>query len=354
MSRSQPEPRQLNPDAAPQGDDYTVRRLAPADAAGVVDLIRRVYGRNYSYRPEFYHPDQVVRFNATGQLVSVVALDRAGAVVGHCAIMRPDLGPVAETGVSVVAPEHRAHHLMQRMRAVLYEEAPRLGLAGLYGEPVTNHVFSQKVYEAFGSHSCGVLLGMLPRSFENLAAPLPQRMSDVAYFKFLRPPAATVVHAPPGHRALVEQIYAQFAVPADYRPPGALGAGGTFSVSFTSAFQTGVIRVAEPGADVAAGIRDGRRALCGQLGAEAVYLELPLAQPGTPELCRRAEEEGFFFSGVAPLAFGDGDALRLQYLTRPIDPALVQLDNPFAREILAYAVAERKRLSRRDEGFQKG
>jgi hypothetical protein len=96
-----------------------------------------------------------------------------------------------------------------------------------------------------------------------------------------------------------------------------------------------------------------RRALCEPLGAEAVYLDLPLAQPGTPELCRLVEEEGFFVSGVAPLAFPDGDALRLQHLAVPIHPSLVQIDSPFAREILTYVVAERDRVSagsRKEEG----
>lgn len=63
MSRSQPETQP--PAAGLEGDEYTVCRLRPTDAAGVVDLIRCIYGGNYSYRPEFYHPDQVVRSRIT-------------------------------------------------------------------------------------------------------------------------------------------------------------------------------------------------------------------------------------------------------------------------------------------------
>ena len=44
-------------------------------------------------------------------------------------------------------------------------------------------------------------------------------------------------------------------------------------------------------------------------GAEAVYLDLPLAQAGTPDLCTAAEAEGFLFSGLGPRFAPDGDVL---------------------------------------------
>jgi serine/threonine-protein kinase RsbW len=330
--------------ANPPADAYAVRRFMPTDATGITALVQRIYRSHYSYRDELYHPDEIVRLNQSGRLISVVAFDPAGTLVGHCAIMRNDLGPVAETGESMVDPAHRSHHLMHRMRALLYEEAPRVGITALHGSPVANHPFSQKVYEAFGSHPCGVFLGLLPRTFENLSHPLPQRLSDVSYFKFLTPPAPTVGHAPEHHRPIIERIYAQFAVPVEYRPPGPLTEEGHVVTSYLSALEHGLIQVRRAGTKVPDEIVRSRQALCQELQAGAIFLELPLDQPGTPELCRRAEEDGFFFSGIGPLAGPTGDVLRLQYLNEPLDTALVQIENPFAQEMLEYIVKERERV----------
>jgi len=70
---------------------------------------------------------------------------------------------------------------------------------------------------------------------------------------------------------------------------------------------------------------------------------LPLAQPQTPELSHAAEAEGFCFAGILPLAAPDGDVLRLQFLSVDLDPALVHVENPFARELLEYVVRDRVR-----------
>jgi hypothetical protein len=336
--------------AAHPADTYTVRRFTPTDAVEITELVQRIYGAHYSYRDELYHPEEITRLNQTGQLISVVGRDPTGTLVGHCAIMRGDLGPVAETGESMVDPAHRSHHLMHRMRALLYEEAPRAGITALHGSPVANHPFSQKVYEAFGSHPCGIFLGLLPRTFENLSQPLRQRLSDVSYFKFLAAPAPSIAHAPERHRPMIERIYAQFGVPVEYRPPGPLAGEGSVVTSYMSALEHGLIQVRRAGTKVPEEIRRSRAALCEHLRAGAVFLELALDQPGTPEMCRRAEDDGFFFSGIGLLAGPTGDVLRLQYLNEPLDTTQIQIESPFARELLEYIVEERERVGR--SGFR--
>src|SRR5262249_14504786 len=91
---------------------YTIRRLCPAYAAGWPRLVERTYGDTY-YPPDLYDPATIVRQNEEDKLVSVVALDAAGEVVGHYALERPHLGAVAEASDAMVLPEHRHHHLME-------------------------------------------------------------------------------------------------------------------------------------------------------------------------------------------------------------------------------------------------
>src|SRR5439155_8591416 len=130
---------------------------------GIARVVYRVYGYTYQHE-ELYYPERTVRLNQEGQLVSVVAVDAGGEVVGHYALERPEAGRVAESGEAVVSPAHRGRKLMERMREQIEQEARQLGLGGIYGNAVTTHVYSQRADETFGCSVCGATLGLLPRS----------------------------------------------------------------------------------------------------------------------------------------------------------------------------------------------
>jgi hypothetical protein len=324
-------------------DQYTVRRAGPEDFAGVTDLVRRVYGDTYLIHTEMYHPEQIAQLNVQGRLVSVVAL-AAGTVVGHYALERPHpRGAAAESGEAMVLPEHQHHHLLERMRVLLEEEARRRGLKGIFGRTVTNHVYSQKVVERFGERPCGLSLGRTPRAFRNMGAPLPQRMSAVFYFKYLGQHAAAPIYLPPRHQDICQRIYGQLAGGPSLGSPRQPSGPGELSVDHHPELQRAVIQVRRVGQETADAVCRARRELCRSV--EVVYVELPLGQAGTPAVCEAVEMDGFFFSGVAPLYLEDGDALRLQYLSVELDVSLLQIESPFARELLAYVERERRRVA---------
>jgi anti-sigma regulatory factor (Ser/Thr protein kinase) len=326
---------------------YVIRRLRPEDAVGVAQCVYRSYGYTYS-NADLYYPERIVHLNDTGHLVSVVAVDEAGAVVGHLALERPDLGPVAESGQAVVAPAHRGRHLLERLHTFAEDEARRLGLDGIVGYPVTTHVFSQKMEESIGAHLCGVALGQEPASVtfkEIVGKPLSQRVSTMFYFKFMAPPRPTRVHAPPQHRSMLERLYAALAVPVEFGAPATPAGRGHVTASLDRTWGFGEIHVGVVGEDTAAEIRRARLDLCETGGVEVVYLFLPLAQPGTPALCAAAEAEGFFWSGVGPRYAADGDMLCLQYLAVDLDLGLIQVAGPAGRELLDYVAADRQRVS---------
>jgi N-acetylglutamate synthase-like GNAT family acetyltransferase len=322
---------------------FTIRRFCSDDAAGVTQLVKGVYGETY-YPRDLYSPEEIVQLNQAEKLVSVVALDSAGQVIGHYALERPDLEPVAEASDAIVAPEYRHHHLLEEMRPLLREEAKRLGLTGMVGYAVTNHPFSQKAEDHFGSRPCGVALGMWPRSFHNMPEPLTQRMSFVIYFDYVSP-AAHAVHVAAPHREMIARIYEQYGISYELCEVTRKVETGDIIVEHEPEVQTGTIRVRRAGADTAASLRQACEKLC-DAGAKAVTLELPLVQPETAEVCRAAEEAGFFFSGLGPAFAVDGDALLLQFLTEDVDLSLIDIENPFAKELLTYVGRERERVQK--------
>jgi len=323
---------------------YTIRRFCSDDAAYVTRLVEDVYGDTY-YPRDLYTPEQIVQLNEAEKLVSVVALDSARQVIGHYALERPDQGAVAEASDAIVAMGYRHHHLLEAMRPLLREEAKRLGWTGLVGYPVTNHLFSQKAEEHFGSHPCGVALGLWPRSFHNMPEPLSQRMSFVIYFDYLSP-AAHVVHVAAPHREMISRIYQQYGISHELCEIAPRVETGEIVLEHEPEVQTGTIRVRRAGADTPAAVRQAREQLCDGRGAKAVTLELPLVQPETAEVCRAAEEDGFFFSGLGPAFAADGDALLMQFLAEDLDLSLIQIENPFAKELLTYVGRERERVQK--------
>jgi hypothetical protein len=298
--------------------------------------------------PDLYSPERIAQLNAAGQLISAVALDEAGAVVGHAALERPEPVPIAEVGQAVVAPAHRGRKVLERMLELLDQEGQALGLRSLYGQPVTSHTRSQQVEEARGSTVCALSLAYASRGFTFrgiTTAPLAQRESLLLWCRHLTPPGTAVVHAPPHHRGMLERIYGALRVSIDYRPPGPARGAGHMRVSFQRSWGCGLIRVDRVGSASAAEVSRALRDLCDAAGAEVIYLELPLDDAGTPALCEVAESMGFFFSGVGVNFAARGDALRLQYLNCPLDVTLVQVASEISHELLAYVGAERERLA---------
>lgn len=331
--------------------EYEIRRMAAEDASGVCRCVYRVYGNTYMHEA-CYYPDRMVHQNETGELASVVAVAADGEVVGHYALERPGLTRVAERGMAVVSPQHRGRDLMGRMRVFIEDEARRLGLVGVYSVAVTTHVYSQKVNEEFGSRVCGVYFGGGPRSmvFKKIHdGPLPQRVSWVVYHTYVIPPEREVVYAPAQHRAIIERIYEELRAPAEFRDEDtawtAEAESGRVEVSYHTQMDSGMIKVREIGQDTDAELRRATHDLFRVTGAEMISLELPLAHPGTPWLCREAEALGYFFCGVGPSFAEDGDALILQCLAEPLDPARIQVANPFAKELVQYIAQDRERVA---------
>jgi len=335
--------REDGPLAPPQS--YTVRHLLAKEAIMVSQCIYRAYG--YSYPDDYmYYPERIAHMNETRELTSVVALDEAERVVGHCALVRHDQGSVAELDHGVVAPANRKGGLLQRMTALIEEESCFKSLKGIYAQAVTSHTFSQHVIEKLGYRECAIFLGLLPRSirFKKIrSTPLSQRESCAVYYKTVGPILQSKVYAPDRHREILRQIYQHLGVLAEFLERDEPEGQGSLRVSHHSSLGFGEIKIHRVGKESRTEIKRGLLDLLEIAGAETVYLDLPLAQAGTPDLCAAAEAEGFFFSGLGPCFAPDEDVLVLQYLKEDLDTSQVQMASPFGQKLLDYIAKERNR-----------
>jgi hypothetical protein len=320
--------------------------MRPEDVTGVCQCIYRTYG--YSYvNPDIYFPDRFQHLHDTGELVSAVAIDEAGGVAGHCALERPGLEQIAEIGQAVVAPAHRGRRLFEEMRTLLMDQATKLDLAGVYGQAVATHTFSQRGERDFGARPVGLSLGYSPAMhFKGLAvAGADQRISCVLYFKGLSHSPPSVVYAPIHHRDMLGRIYRELGQDVTFgeaRPAEGLG---QLRVQYNKAMGSGSIRVLQAGADTPGQLRQAQADLCDAAGADVLELDLALDKPESAWLCSAAEDAGFFFCGLGPGFAGGVDVLRLQYLKGELDASALDILEPLAQDIRDYAVAERARLA---------
>jgi hypothetical protein len=325
---------------------YTIRRFRPDDARGVVRCFYATYGYGYDV-PAVYEPRRLCELNKSERYISFVATDDSGEVVGHYALDREPGAPIAEGCGAVVDPRHRARHLLERLRSAAEDRAREMGLAAYFTEPVTDHAVTQKESEKFGAHMTAISLGFSPRTMVAKHMDLTatnQRQSLTLYVKPLSPPQKRVIYAPPAHRDILAEMYAQLQIPVEMRDGAPPAGDGSLHASVAKASQNASITVERVGAhtiDVARQAVEDLLAL-GSLGA--IYAMLPLEDAGTPALSDALEREGFFFSGLAPWMLDGRDALRLQRVLRPVDTEALTIASDFGRRLLSYIEANAQRV----------
>jgi len=135
---------------------------------------------------------------------------------------------------------------------------------------------------------------------------------------------------------MIERIYANLGLPIDVHGGAPAAADGELRVEAVRGEGFASIDVLETGtasADHIAQAVSDLRSL-GRMGA--IYVNLPLEDPGTPALCGAIESLGFFFCGVIPWALGGRDVLRMQLPLTSIDLEQVTIVGEFGAQLKAY------------------
>lgn len=320
---------------------YTVRRFQAGDAPGVARAFYQTWGYHYIF-PAVYVPRRLIELNDANAYISIVAVGEGGEIVGHYALDPVPRAPIADGCAAIVNPAHRGRGLLERMRQAAEEEAVRLGFAAYYSEPVTTHGRTQAESSKFGAQLCAIVLGGDPASFVPKAMQVTgagQRQSFTVYFKPLRPREPRAIYAPPAHRELIERIYANLGLPIDVRAGAPAAADGELRIEAVRGEGFASIDVLAAGIEsadrIAQAVSDLRT--LGRMGA--IYVNLPLEDPGTPALCEGIENLGFFFCGVIPWAMDGRDVLRMQLPLTPIDLEQVTIVGQFGEQLKAYIAA---------------
>jgi len=337
-----PQPTEGVPLAPPQ--NYTIRRFEPKDAPAVARAFYLTYGYHYDF-PAVYEPRRLVALNASGRYISIVAAGEDGEIAGHYALSREPGAPIGDGCGAIVLPAHRGRDLLNKLRVGMEQEALRLGLAAYFSEPVTDHPRTQHASESFGAKPTGITLGCAPQSFlakhMELSA-TTQRQSTMLYFKILKPAEKRTIYAPPNHEAMLKKIYANLGIAATWKEGKASHEAGAMRTQLNRPDAVATIDVLKVGKESAAALRQTIEDLRALAHLGALYLRLPLDDPGTPELSNVAQSCGLFFSAAGPWMLEGRDALILQLPLTPIDFSTLTVVSDFGKELLGYIAVAAK------------
>ena len=170
-------------------------------------------------------------------------------------------------------------------------------------------------------------------------------MSCVIYFHWVTEPAERQVFVTQRHQQIVSEIYENLGCPVQFGTAAPTSeAHGTLSIKVNPRAHFAAIHVTTLGQDTVQSIRRAARELVELSHVEALLVELPLENPGTPEACEALEQHGFGFTGIGPHFMTGSDVIKLEYLVEPLEKEPIKLFEPFADRLVDYALNEQKRV----------
>lgn len=320
---------------------YVVQPVTEADAEDVAKLIYKTYGYTY-IKEELYFPKKIELALEREEKFGVLARTMEGEAVGYFAVLRTTDSRIGEVGEAVVAPAHRQRGIMTRMLHGLIDMSKKRNLLGLFGEAVTVHTFSQKANVRFDFQSTALLLGAFPSlKYKGIIEDYPQDLSIIVDFLPLHQTQTVTRYLPSRYKAILTDIYQHLGLTiydAEASTP-VPQARSEVDLKISYEFQHAVIVVRHFGEDLLERIEHTARSLELQ-GLHAIFIDLPLDDPGTRLYIKDLWAQGFLFCGLMPLFHQERDYLRLQKVSKQLDFDHIHVYAEIAQKIKALIAEE--------------
>ncbi|MEW6264638.1 MAG: hypothetical protein AB1641_16320 [Thermodesulfobacteriota bacterium] len=324
------------------GQEWIVDLFRPEDAPGVTRLFKTVYGVGYPIKT-FIEPDKLIEENAAGRTISSVARTPKGDVVGHNALFNsaPWTG-IYESGAGAVHPEYRGgKHIFTRMVRHGVEEAPKIfPVAAIFGEPVCNHVFTQKMCHGQGWTSFALEVDLMPAAAYAQEKSAAGRVSTLLDFFTIEPRPHTV-YLPPVYETSLRFIYQALdderrLLTAEKTSPDR--AGTVIKAQVFDFAQVARLTVWEAGSDFETELDREIQAVLSR-GMVVIQVWVKLTWPWIGRVVEILRSRGFFLGGALPRWFDDDGLLMQKIIGRPCWEG-IQLEYDRGRELMKLVKAD--------------
>ena len=305
---------------APPDEELRIAMLDPGKVHDLVRLVYKCYG--YTYANEFmYYPEQIEARLNSGLMLSGAAYNSKAEIIGHVGFIFSAPGAkVAESGEAVVDPRYRGRGLFEKIKNHLVEVVTPMHVAGIYGEAVTVHPYSQKGSIELGGRETGFLLGYSPGTitFQKISeTEKPRRQTVAMMFTPVAGSERETVYVPEVYRDLITGIYERLGfdrkLNAENEGTGYKGKHkGSTTVNLRHDHNQALIKIERVGSMTVTEIGHQQKHLAKER-FDCIYVDIPLRQKGAGYAASSLRKLGFFFGCVIP-EYSNGDVLRLQFL----------------------------------------
>lgn len=317
------------------------------DAEDVAKLIYRTYSYTYP-KEDLYYPERIINYLETGKKFAVIARDENKLPCGYFAVIKHPNSKIGEVGEAVVSPNYRSRGIMTLMMTYLVNTAKDKHLEGLFGEAIGLHPISQKVNAKFNFNSTAILLDLYPnvqqKGFKKTELQDKKiyvannnkdlRVSVVFDFLPLTKRKEVFAYLPAKYKHILKDIFQNIGIKViDKRVSNYFIKNiSSFKTTISYKYENASITVEQYGEDFIYRITKKVNSLMAK-GIKVVYLDLPLDEPFTKNICEKLNKLGFVFSGLMPIYYKNHDFLRLQKMSGKFDTKSLVLFSETAKKI---------------------
>lgn len=330
------------------GQEVEIDLLRPEDAEGAAACFLAVYGKRYPMR-DYIEPDLLLKANQEKRIISSVARTASGQVVGHNAIFSSaPCAKIKESGAGVVLPTYRAQGLFEKMASHGIEvAAPQFGIELVFGEPVCNHPFSQKMCHSLSWVSMCLEVDLMPAAAYSKEKSAEGRVSTLLDFIPVKSRPHTV-YLPEVYEDELRFLYDGYLEERTLELSRQAPPAGSRSEIKTDVFdfaQVARMTVHEAGRDLEDVIAKEEATAASQ-GCIVCQAWLNLASPHVGASVETLRRSGWFLGGVLPRWFDDDGILMQKALHDPHWDNMVIVFGR-AKEIAAFVRKDWERTQRR-------
>ncbi len=322
------------------GQEFVIDRFRNEDAEGVARLFRIVYGDGYAVKL-VYNPAALIEAFEKRENMPAVARTGKGDIVGYCGHYRSSPNPdLYESGQGLVLPSYRTEQIFSKLWIYLTETASGQNTDAVFGEPVCNHLYSQKAGAAiYGADTeTAIEIDLLPAeafSAENSAS---GRVAAMPMFMIFKQKPQTI-NIPKVYKTQLDYIFSTkniklndkhtFRESSGDAPPGIKSAFKTQVFEFAKVAR---IAFSEAGGDFEKVFEKIQEEMLLQ-NIVVTQVWLKLTTPWIGSIVDSLRSKGFFLGGVLPKWFGD-DGLLMQKVTGRPNWEGIKLYSERAKNIL--------------------
>lgn len=326
----------MNAQPVAPGQAFVADAFQAADAPGIANLFRVVYGDDYPLK-RYYDPDWIISANANGELISVVSRTPSGDIVAHSALYRssPANPGLLELGLGLTLPEYRTTVAMLGITFYLRDTViPNLTCEAIFGEAVCNHVITQKLCSFMGMKECALELDLMPAESYQAEQSAAGRVSCLNFSREISKQQHKVF-VPESCRAFIDALLPELKISRECAVAGSEPEQDTTEqensfFDFAGVSRCNLNRTGQDYAGVLSGLEQDWMAR----GRQVSQIYVNLADRGNGAAVAWLRNNGYFPGGLLPCWFKDGDALLMQKLKEPPRFERIQLQARRARQLL--------------------